>query len=118
MGDFRAHPAAFRPEPADGTPGEERSLTEWLETSYRALPSEQHRHMFLDAATLMHRRPLAHLHVTWVALVHLDSAAAAAITDDAAEFAVDRLLTELLDSSLIAMTHVPDDIQRGRCAAC
>ena len=74
LGAFRANPAAIRADSADGMPGDEKSLTEWLQTSFWALPSDQHRHMFLDVATLMHGERLIHLSVTWRAHVQLDHA--------------------------------------------
>ena len=76
-------------------------MKEWLEPSFWALPENEHRQMFLDAATVMHEEPAAHLRATWVALVQLDLGP---MTHAAAEFAVSSLLAELLSSSLVSIS--------------
>ncbi len=40
---------------------------------YEGLPSDQHRHMFLDAALLLRDRPAAHLLAMWEGQLLLDS---------------------------------------------
>ncbi len=43
------------------------------EARYKGLPSDQHRHMFLDAALLLRDRPAAHLLALWEGQLLLDS---------------------------------------------
>ncbi len=100
---FRANAAVGINVDVDG-----KSLTQWLEPSFWALPRNEHRQMFLDAATLMHGEPQAHLCATWLAHVQLDRG----LVYSAARFFVDSLLEELLNSSLVTT-----DQQYNRCVS-
>ncbi len=91
---------AFKAQTVKGAPVEEMTLTQWLKPSFWALPGDQYRQMFLDAATLMRGEPLAHLRAAWVAHVQLDSG----LREGPAEFSVTSMLVELLDSSLITIS--------------
>ena len=105
----------FKSDAAAGATVDDKTLSKWLEPSFWALPSDQHRQMFLDAATLMHGQPQAHLLAAWVAHVQLD--APAGLSDDAAGLKASSLLAELITSSLTtiaAPANNPDD----RCALC
>ena len=102
--------AAYRENAAAGAAVDDRFLTQWLKTSFVALPSDEHRHMFLDAATLMHGEPQAHLRATWVAHMQLDFG----LTSTAAGFTVSDMLAELVDSSLVTVTRT-SDVQDARC---
>ena len=105
---------AFEANAIQSASVDDMSLTRWLESSFRALPSDQHRQMFLDAGTLMHAEPQAHLQATWVALLQLDRGHSP-MSFRAAAYAVSRLFEDLLDSSLVMSTS-QDGEQGGRCA--
>ena len=94
-------------------------LTRWLEPSFQALPSDQHRQMFLDAALLMHAEPQAHLRATWIAVLQLDCAQRQMFMGyDAAVDAFSRIFDELINSSLITVATGAYDEQGARCASC
>lgn len=94
-------------------------MTQWLETSFHGLPTHSHRHMFLDAATVLHAQPLQHLRCTWTAMVQLDDDCEDA--PDAAASIVDAGIAELVASSMISIGKLS---QRGkeedvkRCETC
>ena len=77
-------------------------MSQWLKTSFQGLQSNRLRHMFLDAALLLHGQPLRDLRSAWIAMVQLDDrvdlAAAAART-------VDACVEELVASSLVSMNN-------------
>ena len=76
-------------------------MTQWLETSFWGLSSDRHRHMFLDAATLLHGQPLQDLRGAWAALVQLDDDFEDA--PDAAACVVETCIAELVASSLVSV---------------
>ena len=83
---------------------DDRSMTQWLESSFRALRSDDHRQMFLDAATLLHGELQLHLCAAWAAHMQLDPRREDMDRDQAGR-AVSRLLKNLLDSSLVTIAH-------------
>jgi len=58
----QAQIAAFRSRTAGSAITDDASLHQWLAAGFWALPTDRHRHMFLDAATLMHAQPLEARH--------------------------------------------------------
>ena len=77
-------------------------MTQWLASSFSGLPSDRHRHMFLDAATLLEGQPLQELRSAWTPMVQVDDD----LVDDpvAAAYIVDDCLAELVASSLISIS--------------
>ncbi len=76
-------------------------MTQWLATSFWGLPSDRHRQMFLDAATLLRAQPLEDLRCAWIAMVEFDDDCAE--HPDAAPGSVDACLETLVASSLISI---------------
>ena len=76
-------------------------MTQWLATSFWGLPTDRHRHMFLDAATLLQGQPLQELRSAWIAMVQFDDDCAD--DPDAAAGSVDACLAELEASSLVSI---------------
>ena len=112
--DFQAALDAYTATAAYGATVDDKSLTRWLEPSFWALPTDQHRQMFLDAATLMHGQPQAHLRAAWSAHVQLDRG----WDDNAAGRVTTSLLAELLNSSLVTIDLSKTDQQADRCVQC
>ena len=90
---------AFKNSAANGAVVDNKSMTQWLETSFRGLPSDRHRHMFLDAATVLLAQPLQDLRCAWAAMVQYDDDCEA----DAAACITDGCLAELIASSLVSL---------------
>ena len=84
-------------------------MTQLLETSFLGLPSDRHRHMFLDAAIMLRGQPLQDLRFAWIAMVQSDDDLGAQL--DIAACAVSDCLAELVASSLISIT---DEVPRRR----
>ena len=98
---LQARVSAFRISAANGTVVNNKSMTQWLETSFWGLPTDRHRQMFLDAATVLQAQPLEDLRCAWTAMVQLDDHCA----DEPAAAAciVDACLAELVASSLVSV---------------
>ena len=93
--------AAFRSSTGGGAITDDTSLQQWLAAGFWALPTDRHRHMFLDAATLMHAQPMRELRCAWTAMVQLDDGC----TEDPAARNVDACLAELVASSLMSVSE-------------
>ena len=76
-------------------------MTQWLQTSFWGLRTRKQRHMFLDAAVLLHGQPLQDLRCAWTAMVQFDDHLAD--NPDAAACIVDECLAELVSSSLVSV---------------
>jgi hypothetical protein len=97
----QAKAAAFSYSAANHVIVDDKSMTQWLATSFWGLPSTRHRHMFLDAATLLQEQPLQDLRCAWTAMVQFDDDC---VNDpDAAACSVSACLAELVTSSLISI---------------
>ena len=76
-------------------------MTQWLQTSFWGLRTRKQRHMFLDAAVLLHGQPLQDLRCAWTAMVQFDDDLAD--DPDTAACIVDGCLAELVSSSLVSV---------------
>ena len=99
---------AFQTTAAKHAVVDDKSMTEWLATSFWGLPSDRHRHMFLDAATLLHAQPLQDLRFAWTAMVQFDDDCMDA--PDAAMYSVDACMDDLVTSSLISVRSTSDKL--------
>ena len=97
----QARVSAFRSSAASGAVVDSKSMTQWLNTSFSGLPSDRHRHMFLDTAILLHGQPLRDLRCAWIAMVQFDDDLAD--DPDTAACIVSDCLAELVTSSLVSI---------------
>ena len=88
-------------------PADDQSLMRWLATSYWLLPSDTHRRMFLDAATMLHGEQWTHLQPAWTAQASCDLGPEQL---DSETRATDAVRAELVLSSLVEVD------EGGRCA--
>ena len=86
-------------------------MTQWLASSFWALPTDRLRQMFLDAATVLHAQPLQHARCAWTAMVQFDDDFAGDAA--AAACSVSACIAELVTSSLVSFIKVEHDDEGG-----
>ena len=102
----QAKVAAFKLSAANGVVVDDKSMSQWLATSFWSLATDRHRQIFLDAATVLRGQLLQDLRWAWTAAVQLDDDCA----DDpgAAASIVESCLVELKTSSLVGISSGTD----------
>ena len=95
---------AFQISADNGAVVDNKSMNRWLATSFWALPSFRHRHMFLDAATVLQGEPLLDARCVWISIVQNDDGPDG--PGGAAASSVDTCLAELITSSLVSVDSV------------
>ena len=87
----------------DGAVSQAQSGKRWLEASFWALPTDRHRHMFLDTAILFQAQPVHDLRCAWTAMLQINGDC---VEDpDAAARIVDGCRADLVESSLISINE-------------
>ena len=107
---MQARVSVFKTSTEYGAVVDNKSMTQWLETSFWSLRSDRRRHMFLDAATVLHAQPLQDLRCVWTAMVQVDDDLEA---EPSAMCIVDDCLAELVTCSLMSVERKRHESWRG-----